>query len=96
MLFACSPSGNEELFVEMRRLGPAATAGQLSEVNDRFHAVSLPGDEGPPWRRMFAEEPRQNSGSPAERRERRVGRDLAGRAYDNVRDRWAFIMVHFT
>ena len=64
MLFACSPSGNEELFVEMRRLGPAATAGQLSEVNDRFYAVSLPGDEGPPWRRMFAEEPRQNSGSP--------------------------------
>lgn len=60
MLFACTPSGNEELFVEMGRLGPDATAEQLSELNDRFHTVSLPGDEGSPWRSMFAAEPRQN------------------------------------
>jgi hypothetical protein len=58
MLFTCSPSGNEELFVEMGRLGPAATAEQLSGLNDRFHTVSLPGDEGLPWRGMFAPEPR--------------------------------------
>ena len=58
MLFACSPSGNAELFVEMGRLGPAATAEQLSKLNDRFHTVSLPGDEGSPWQRMFAVEPR--------------------------------------
>ena len=55
-----APSGNEELFVEMGRLGPDATAEQLSELNDRFHTVSLPGDEGSPWRSMFAAEPRQN------------------------------------
>ncbi|HUC15923.1 MAG TPA: cupin domain-containing protein [Acidimicrobiales bacterium] len=60
MLFACSPSGNEELFMEMGRLGPEATAEQLSELNDRFRTVSLPGDEGSPWRGMFAAEPRQN------------------------------------
>jgi hypothetical protein len=60
MLFACSPSGNEELFVQMGRLGPDATAEQLSELNDRFHTVNLPGDKGPPWRGMFAAEPRQN------------------------------------
>jgi hypothetical protein len=44
----------------MGRLGPDATAEQLSELNDRFHTVSLPGDEGSPWRSMFAAEPRQN------------------------------------
>jgi hypothetical protein len=59
---------------------------------------------------MFAEEPRQNSGSPDSEYGSRVlhathvpnagsaesAEILAGRAYDNVRDRWAFIMVHFT
>ncbi len=53
MLFVCSPSGNEELFVEMGQLGPAATQEQLAELNARFRTVSLPGAAGAPWRRMF-------------------------------------------
>jgi len=53
MLFVCSPSGNEELFVEMGKLGPDATPEQLAELNARFRTVSLPGDDGAPWRQMF-------------------------------------------
>lgn len=55
MLFVCSPSGNEELFMEMGRLGPAATPEQLDELNSRFQTAGLPGDAGAPWRQMFGD-----------------------------------------
>lgn len=49
-LFVCSPSGNEELFIEMGQLGPNATPNQLAVLNARFRTVSPLGDEGAPWR----------------------------------------------
>ncbi|GAA4620359.1 hypothetical protein GCM10023196_004030 [Actinoallomurus vinaceus] len=54
MLFVSSPAGNEEMFLEMGRLGPDATREQLEELNARFQTNGLPGDEGLPWRRMRA------------------------------------------
>ena len=42
----------EELFVEMGELGPTPTPEQLADLNARFRTVSLPGDEGMPWRQM--------------------------------------------
>ena len=55
MLFVCSPSGNEELFVEMGLLGAEATDEQLAEINARFHTVSLAGGAGAPWQSMIAD-----------------------------------------
>lgn len=52
-LFVCSPSGNEELFVEMGELGPHPTAEQLAELNARYRTEELPGTAGAPWRQMF-------------------------------------------
>ena len=55
MLFVCSPSGNEELFVEMGLLGAEATDEQLAEIKARFHTVSLAGGAGAPWRSKTAD-----------------------------------------
>ena len=52
LLFVSAPAGNEELFLELGRLGPAASAEQMAEVNLRFATTALPGDEGRPWRRL--------------------------------------------
>jgi hypothetical protein len=46
---ASHPSGNEEMFLEMGRLGPDATEEQLDSVRARFQMVGLPGDAGMPW-----------------------------------------------
>jgi hypothetical protein len=49
MLFTCSPSGNEELFVEMGRLGPAAPPSATMELSRlRPWAVA----NGPPFAHM--------------------------------------------
>ena len=50
LLFVSAPSGNEELFLEIGRLGPDASPEQLAEVDKRFATTALPGDEGRPWR----------------------------------------------
>ena len=52
LLFVSAPAGNEELFVELGRLGPAASEEQMAEVDRRFGTTALPGDEGPPWRQL--------------------------------------------
>lgn len=50
VLFVCSPSGNEEMFLEMGKLGPDASPEQMADVADRFRMVGMPGDNGLPWR----------------------------------------------
>lgn len=45
LLFVCAPAGNEELFLELGRLGPGALPGQVAEVCRRFATTALPGDE---------------------------------------------------
>ena len=52
LLFVSAPSGNEELFLEIGRLGPDASPEQLAEVDKRFATTALPGDEGRPWRQL--------------------------------------------
>jgi mannose-6-phosphate isomerase-like protein (cupin superfamily) len=52
LLFVSSPAGNEELFLELGRLGPGASAEQVAAVNKRFATTNLPGDEGLPWRQL--------------------------------------------
>jgi quercetin dioxygenase-like cupin family protein len=49
ILFVCSPSGNEEMFLEMGKLGPDAPEEQLEAVRTRFQMVGLPGEAGAPW-----------------------------------------------
>jgi quercetin dioxygenase-like cupin family protein len=41
-LFVCSPSGNEEMFLELGKLGTNPTADQVAEVGRRFRMVPLP------------------------------------------------------
>ncbi|MFC7383643.1 cupin domain-containing protein [Sphaerisporangium rhizosphaerae] len=50
LLFVSAPSGNEELFLEMGRLGADPSPGQLLALDERFGTTRLPGDEGRPWR----------------------------------------------
>lgn len=50
ILFACSPSGNEEMFLEMGRLDQGAPSQQMAEIRARFQTVDLPGGAGAPWR----------------------------------------------
>ena len=52
LLFVSAPAGNEELFCELGRLGPAASPEQIAELNKRFATTALPGDEGRPWRQL--------------------------------------------
>jgi mannose-6-phosphate isomerase-like protein (cupin superfamily) len=48
LLFVSAPAGNEELFLELGRLGAAASAEQMAEVDRRFTTTALPGDDGRP------------------------------------------------
>lgn len=41
MLFVSVPGGNEELFLEMGRLGPEASADDLAALNQRFNTYGL-------------------------------------------------------
>jgi quercetin dioxygenase-like cupin family protein len=50
VLFVCTPSGNEEMFLEIGVLGPEPSPDQLALVNTRFHTTGLPGPDGAPWR----------------------------------------------
>jgi len=50
VLFVCCPAGNEEMFLEMGRLGPQATEAQIAEVSERFAMVPLPSDSSYAWR----------------------------------------------
>ena len=50
VLFVCTPSGNEEMFLEIGALGPEPGPDQLAQVSARFHTAGLPGPEGAPWR----------------------------------------------
>lgn len=50
VLFVCSPSGNEEMFLEMGRLGTDITPQQIDAIKARFQTVVLPGEAGAPWR----------------------------------------------
>ena len=52
LLFVSAPAGNEELFLELGRLGPAASTEQTARVDQRFTTAALPGDEGRPWRQL--------------------------------------------
>ena len=55
LLFVSAPAGNEELFIELGRLGSDPTAEQLAAIDERFATTGLPGDEGRPWRQLRAE-----------------------------------------
>jgi mannose-6-phosphate isomerase-like protein (cupin superfamily) len=50
ILFVSGPAGNEQMFVELGRLGPGASPQQAAEIEERFSITALPGDEGRPWR----------------------------------------------
>jgi quercetin dioxygenase-like cupin family protein len=50
VLFVCSPSGNEEMFLEIGALGPEPAAEQLAQIRTRFNTTGLPGADGEPWR----------------------------------------------
>ena len=39
VLFVCSPAGNEELFLELGRLGPNPTPEQLADLDARFQTT---------------------------------------------------------
>jgi quercetin dioxygenase-like cupin family protein len=52
LLFASGPAGNEELFLELGRLGPDASLEQAAELDKRFATTALPGDEGRPWSQL--------------------------------------------
>jgi mannose-6-phosphate isomerase-like protein (cupin superfamily) len=52
LLFVNAPAGNEELFLELGRLGPAVSPEQIAEVDKRFATTALPGDEGRSWRQL--------------------------------------------
>jgi quercetin dioxygenase-like cupin family protein len=48
MMFVCTPSGNEEMLLEIGALGPDPSLDQLAQVSARFSTAGLPGPEGPP------------------------------------------------
>jgi quercetin dioxygenase-like cupin family protein len=50
MLFVSAPAGNEQMFLELARLGPGASPEQAAEVEKRFGMTPLAGDDGGPWR----------------------------------------------
>jgi quercetin dioxygenase-like cupin family protein len=54
MFFVCSPSGNEEMFLEMGRLGEQPDPQAVADVARRFGMAGLPGDAGRPWRPVAA------------------------------------------
>jgi hypothetical protein len=50
VLFVCTPSGNEGMFLEIGALSPQASPDEMAQVSARFHTVGLAGPEGAPWR----------------------------------------------
>ena len=50
MFFVCSPSGNEEMFLEIGRLGAEPDPEAVAEVARRFGMSGPPGEPGRPWR----------------------------------------------
>ncbi|MFF3559726.1 cupin domain-containing protein [Streptomyces sp. NPDC002574] len=54
-LFVSSPAGNEELFLEIGKLGPHPAPEQLEALNARFHTTG-PGEEEASWQQMHAAE----------------------------------------
>jgi mannose-6-phosphate isomerase-like protein (cupin superfamily) len=52
-LFVSSPAGNEELFLELGKLGPNPTPEQLADLNARFHTTGL-GNEEASWQQMHS------------------------------------------
>lgn len=50
VLFVCSPSGNEEMFFELGKLGAADDDAHRRAVLARFQTRGLDGPEGRPWR----------------------------------------------
>ncbi|MEU6343721.1 cupin domain-containing protein [Streptomyces sp. NPDC046977] len=54
-LFVSSPAGNEELFLEMGKLGPHPTERQLAELNARF-GTRGPDDHEASWQQMHETE----------------------------------------
>lgn len=63
LLFVSAPAGNEEIFVELGRLGPNPSPAQLAGIDERFATTRLPGDQGRPWR-----QPRIEPGTDSEQR----------------------------
>jgi quercetin dioxygenase-like cupin family protein len=55
VLFISAPAGNEELFLELGRLGQGASEADLAALNKRFNTYGLPGEGGRPWRLMRGE-----------------------------------------
>lgn len=49
VLFVCTPSGNEEMFLEIGQLGPHPSPAQLAQISARYHTQGLPGPDGAPW-----------------------------------------------
>jgi quercetin dioxygenase-like cupin family protein len=47
MLFVCSPAGNEELFLEIGKLGPGPDSDKVAEINERFQTFGLSEDAEP-------------------------------------------------
>lgn len=50
-LFVCSPAGNEELFLELGKMGQHPTPQQVAELNTRFR-TSGPDDAQASWQQM--------------------------------------------
>ena len=50
ILFVSGPGGNEQMFLELARLGSGATPEEPAEVEKRFHTATLAGEDAFPWR----------------------------------------------
>jgi hypothetical protein len=50
VLFVCGPAGNEQMFLELARLEPGASAEESAEVERRFGTTTLAGEDAFPWR----------------------------------------------
>ncbi|MEU0188055.1 cupin domain-containing protein [Streptomyces sp. NBC_00510] len=53
-LFVSSPAGNEEMFVEMGKLGSRPTPEQLDELHARFSTTGLEGETAS-WKPMYSD-----------------------------------------
>ena len=50
MLFVCTPSGNEEMFIEMGELEPAAAPDDVAAIAAKWQMVPPAGAAAEPWR----------------------------------------------
>jgi quercetin dioxygenase-like cupin family protein len=50
LLFVCSPSGNEEMFLDLKDLGAEPDARSVAEVMPRHRTIHPPGEAAKPWR----------------------------------------------